>query len=202
MARTKLATKLPAQQPTSVSVSSPAARREAIKGKYVPRDPKDGEVMLTLVRPQTLPSGSFLEYAAGDLISHRWARLDAALKAEWITDAVYDLAVQIVTASDDLMPILADALADAGCQDEAILSSLRAKERKGWAGKIVAARPMSYVVTAAKPGYTRTWSQGGKAWEQIVVARRATAADHEAVSGQQAAHDAESRRVMDRMMNS
>ena len=57
------------------------------------------------------------------------------------------------------------------------------------------------VVTAAKPGYSRS-GEGWKVREQILVTRPATDADHAAVSSQRSAHEAEHRRVMDRMMSS
>ena len=124
----KAASNLPKRQPLSVTVANPDKAKANIKGKYVPRDPKEGEEMLLLKRPQ---AGAYLftEYAVGDLI-------------------------------------------------QAV-------------GGLIQTR---YVVTAAKPGYTRS-GEGWKLWEQLVIARLATEEDIAAVADQAAAQRAEDRMI-------
>jgi hypothetical protein len=59
-----------------------------------------------------------------------------------------------------------------------------------------------YVVTAAKPMFTRSGEGGGwKTWEQRVIARPATDMDLAAVGEQQNAQDAETKRVLSQMMD-
>jgi hypothetical protein len=193
-------TNLPQRQPAAVKVASPTGVRAGTKAKFIPRDPKDGEVMLILTRPQSGPY-TFQEYARGDLIEHQGARVNGLDRA-WITPSVLGgayLAAQ--TGNADTLPLLADALEDAGCTNAEVLALLRNRTSGGWVGKIISTVTQSYVVVATKPGYTRS-GEGWKVWEQIVVARLATDADHEAVAEQKATHEAETQRVMDRMMNS
>jgi hypothetical protein len=55
--------------------------------------------------------------------------LPLAWKPEWFTSTVRDLAAHIYDARDfAAMPILADALQDAGCDDEQVLNHCRASK--------------------------------------------------------------------------
>lgn len=121
------ASRLPSRTPSSIKPISFAAARENFTSKFVPREPKEGEQMLLIQRPQVGPY-DFLEYARGDLIAE-------------------------------------------------------------------------YVCVGAKAGFTRRFEYG-KRWEQLILVRAATDADRAAVADQRAAQDAETRRVMDRMMSS
>lgn len=57
-----------------------------------------------------------------------------------------------------------------------------------------------WVVTAARDGYSRA-GEGWKVWEQMIIARPAIQADHDAVAQQAAAQVAESQSILDAMMN-
>ena len=210
---------LPAKNPLGITVTTHAAQKDAIKAKYVPRLPKPGEFVLKLKRPQSSPAYpgapcyDVETYAAGDLITNHGAgdqKLYVSgpagdgtpgslsgdtLPASCVTENVWNLAVAALTDATAKAP-MCDALEAAGCPAE-ILAALRGGT-KGIVSKIIAARDHSYVVTSAKPGYTRA-GEGWKEWEQLVTARLATQEDHDAVADQKAAHDAESRRVMQAM---
>jgi len=214
----KLATRLPDRQPLQIDITTHLAQKTAIGAKYVPRAPKDGEFMLRLKRPQARPAGyggadmGFVTYAAGDLVTNHGAgdqRLyvihrDAdgketglslsgdVLPASCVSDRVWGLAVAALSDSS-VRGVLADALEEAGCPTK-IVACLRAG-RRGIIAKVIEARGHSYVVTTAKDGYTRG-GEGWKVWEQLVTARLATQEDHDAVAEQRAAHEAESRRVL------
>jgi hypothetical protein len=67
-------------------------------------------------------------------------------------------------------------------------------------GDLIRAKDVSYVVVAAKPGFTRS-AEGWKRWEQILVVRPATEEDEAAVAEQRAAQSAESQRSVSRIMD-
>jgi hypothetical protein len=216
----KMKANLPAKNPLAITVTT-HAQREAVKAKYVPRPPKAGEFMLRLKRPQASPARAgepcheFETYAAGDIITAYGSgdqKLYVSgpagygtpgslsgdtLPASCVTDAVWSLAVAALTDEAAKAP-MCDALEAAGCP-AAILAALRGGT-KGIIGKIIAAPRRSYVVTSAKPGYTRA-GEGWKEWEQLVTARLATQDDHDAVAAQKAAQEAETRRVMQASMD-
>ncbi len=63
-----IATNLPKRNPNRIVAVSWAEKRKQIKAKFVPTEPKDGEVLLMVERPQTGPY-TFHEYGKGDLIT-------------------------------------------------------------------------------------------------------------------------------------
>lgn len=65
--RGKLATNVPEHNPRRIEKWNYKKVKDEVKGKYVPREPKEGESLLSLDRPQTGPY-TFHEYQAGDLI--------------------------------------------------------------------------------------------------------------------------------------
>jgi len=176
---------LPKANPIESKIVTHAVMGQLIKAKYIPRAPKDGEYMMVIRRPQIrvgnygTGTSSFLEYAAGDYITTKAFPGNSTI-AEFTPPEF--AAADMLT--DDGKSIAADYW-----------------DSHDQPAKAAALRLSNYVVVLAKDGYTRM-GEGYKVWEQILVVRLATEADRAAVADQIAAAEAETKRVMDGMMNS
>jgi hypothetical protein len=80
---------------------------------------------------------------------------DADISAEWLTDAVTSLAGHMYESCDlSAMPILADALQDAGCEDDQLLGHCRSHAphvRGCWALNLVLGKESRRAEPGAAP---------------------------------------------------